>query len=284
MNLPIDFSQKNILFAGIGGGYDFLGAIPLWAKLELSNNITFSNLNTDSSNPEDRLQKILNKERMTPPQVYKIPKAGVKEQIKHYNTIIEKHKINTIVAIDGGVDALMTGKEKNSGTFLEDLTSLIALNSFSGQKYLVCLGFGTETEEDLSHYHVLRNISRIIKDNGFLGCCSLLKEDKEYKIYKDYCDRIFERKSHIHTKIISSILGETENIYKDIDARVIDSQKVDFISVLSSIYWFFNLDVVLKGNELCQLLKNTNTNTDVLMVYRQFLNNTRLENKIFLNI
>lgn len=71
MNLPDIFSDsKNILFAGIGGGFDLFGAIPLWVNLRRKpRKFAFSNYNgvskefTDNPDiyPELQLNELLKK-------------------------------------------------------------------------------------------------------------------------------------------------------------------------------------------------------------------------------
>jgi hypothetical protein len=215
--------------------------------------------------------------------VYVIPKVGPVLQSKHYKKIIEENKIDTIIAVDGGVDSLTQGDEKNPGTMLEDFISLIAIGKQNIRKYLVCAGFGTELEEDLSHHHVLENMSSLAKCGGFIGSCSLVI-DERFEIYKDMCEWVWKngRKSHVQTKIISSVMGEfgTNMFYDNVDASVVGSKEtISYNSLLSSIYWFFDLNKVLENNKLNSLIEGAITSTDVLMIYRQWLGKTQLRQK-----
>jgi hypothetical protein len=277
MNIPIKIENKNILFAGIGGGFDIFGAIPLLSSLK-NNNHVFSNYNgeadkfTDMPNcyPENLLE-------LKP--LYVLPKMGVKAYLDMYKSIVAKHNIDVIIAVDGGVDSLMHGDEEGAGTILEDFANLIALNQLSSvDKYLVCSGFGTELEEGVCHHRVLENISLLCKDGGFLGSCSLV-QGPEFDEYKRICERVWEnnRKSHVQTKVIASVLGDfgKANLYEDSEAKIINSTKNIFLSPLMGIYWFFKLSNVMKYNRLYGSLSQTTTKTDLFMVYRQMIDNLK---------
>ena len=291
MNLPNIFdNSNNILFAGIGGGFDIFGAIPLWVELRKRNkNFVFSNYNgkaqkfNDEIYPESYLKKILLENKVDIP-VYILPKTGVNAYIEIYKYIIDTHHCDTIVAIDGGIDSLMTGDEENAGTILEDFVSLYALDSFDKIKYLVCTGFGTELEEDISHYHALENLSSLCKSGGFLGSASLIANTEEFDIYRHICEWVWQygHKSHVHTKIISAVLGEfgDKNLYDGVESNILGASSVkNFSNPFMGIYWFFDLPKVLKTNKLYDSLAVTTTKTDVLMIFRQFLTETKLRKK-----
>lgn len=280
MNIPDMFSDaERILFAGVGGGFDIYTALPLWIELYKDKNreFVFSNYNGTAKKftnepdtyPENELDFTLEKHT-----VYVLPKVGVKNYIPMYQEIVDKHNIDTIIAVDGGVDSLMHGDEDGAGTILEDFANLIAINHIKVDKFLVCAGFGAEMEEGVCHHHVLENISELIRLGGFLGSCSLLKDTPEYNFYKEVCDLTWDngRKSHIQTKIISAVEGifGDNSLYDNVDAKVFGNDKaVNYLSPLTSMYWFFDLDMVMLRNVLYNALSKTATGTDLLMVYRQ---------------
>jgi hypothetical protein len=91
-----------------------------------------------------------------------------------------------IFAVDGGVDSLAIGSEKDPGTLLEDSIGLAALQDIQAEKkILCCAGFGTETEENLNHYRILENIAALAGEGAFLGSFSLTKDMPEFKLYKE---------------------------------------------------------------------------------------------------
>lgn len=98
--------SKNILFAGIGGGFDIFGALPFFHNLKNTHKIIFSNYNASCENffekpetyPDKELANILSSYPF-----YVLPKCGVKSQLLMYERIIENHEIDTIVAIDSQI-------------------------------------------------------------------------------------------------------------------------------------------------------------------------------------
>lgn len=285
MSLPIEHilkTKQNILYLGVGGGYDILGAVPMVYLARkpcvLANyNARLKSLRCypGEADPqtyvEDRIQRWVNDRLMMACPSYALPKCGVKAMTQHLQSIVDKHGIEAIILIDGGVDSLMTGDEEGSGTWLDDAVTMIAANEMPvSVKVLTCLGFGTETEEGLCHHHVLRNIAEITAANGFYGACTLPYQD----MYQEACEYVWEnnRKSHIHTKVISALHGRfgTDNMYEGVDAQVIGGEEQEtYISPLMSLYWFFSLEKVVRRNRLLSRLKQTNTSTDVMMVHRQ---------------
>lgn len=256
LNLPDikAFREKTILLVGAGGGYDYLGAEPLACELGARGSIvTTKNLESE------------------------VGRAGVIPVQKYIQKVVDETKADVVVMVDGGVDALMVGDEVDGGTLLEDSVNLAALSEVKvSHKILSCIGFGTENEEGLSHYWVLKNIADLIREDAFYGSCSVTRQQLAFKRYKEVAELTWEggkRKSHIHTKVIGSILGNfgDDNPYEGADPRTIDTKQATCLTPLMGIYWFFDAQKVAERNLLVPLLKPTTTSTDALMVYRQYL-------------
>jgi hypothetical protein len=241
---------------GAGGGFDFLGAFPLHQALndEGKKGIT------------DDLHK-------------RVSKNGVQPLLKEMRHSIETHGCNSIIVVDGGVDALMRGDEKDAGTLLEDSVTLCASAQLDVPiKILACLGFGTEAEEGLCHYRALENMSALIADGAFLGACAMTPDMEAFTEYKRACEWYWEeagRKSHIHTRVIPAVMGQfdEQTMYEGIDARVCGSAPCGkaFVNPLMGIYWFFDLMKVYERNLFAKKLIPTVTRTDTMMIYRQCL-------------
>jgi hypothetical protein len=286
MHTPIDgiLSQNlNVLWVGVGGGFDIYGSIPL---LQEGSPLVLANFNgsrremvchssTDQGDtPEARLASFLAAENR-PATVYALPRCGVKLMRAFLQDITSKHNIDCVICVDGGVDSIMMGTEEGAGTLLEDTVTMTAVDLLDVEhKKLVCLGFGTEMEEALCHHSALENMAVLTRDGAFLGSCSLVKGD-EYDLYKRGCEHGWSdgRKSHIHSKVISAVEGlfGNTNLYCDVDARVGALQVINYITPLMPIYWFFHLEPVIQRNALAKPLSITNTWTDVMMVYRQLI-------------
>lgn len=292
LNLP-DLEGTRILIAGAGGGFDIFGGIALvYAKPDIFKEYFLANYSVRASGDylyresleEDYPEGSISRKAGRPywEKVYTFPKCGVQLLKKAYEDLIRVHRIDCIILVDGGVDSLMRGDEVCSGTFLEDSISLAAVSQIKGiSKYLMCIGFGTEKEENLNHYRVLENIADIIKEGGFVGSCSLTKEMTAYHAYKEACLKAWEnkRKSHIHTRIIPSVEGEfgAYQMYEEIDAHVTGAAECDpFVSPLSGIMWFFDVDIVARRNLYVPKLMPTTTFVDARMILRsQMIPQTR---------
>jgi len=271
--IPVEVGN-NILIAGIGGGFDVYGGIPLFANLP-NKAVFFSNYNNkgETTYVESAFSAVMSR------PVVVIPRTGVRPMVENYKKIVTENSIDTIILMDGGVDSLMHGDEAGAGTFLEDLVSMVAINQLPVKKILACSGFGTEMEEGVCHYTVLSNIAELIRKNAFYGCSALTKNTAGYDTYKKCCEVAWEtgRASHIQSKIISAVEGRfgDDNIYGNVDALVLGKKVDNFISPLMVLYWFFDLELVLQSHKLANLIKNTNTYTDVLMLMRQSIGKTR---------
>jgi len=300
LNLPhtkLKYSDV-VLLAGIGGGYDVFTGLPIMDRLTkqyvLVNTSPKQDFHYRESTPEDHPECMIGY-KYNILACYTVGRHGVGLTKKAYQEIIDKHKVDTILAVDGGVDSLSRGDEKDSGTILEDFVGLTALNDVrlaqhghcgygdDKVKILCCAGFGTETEENLNHYRTLENMSALAAAGGFLGSFSLTSDMKEFAEYVAVCEKTWadNRKSHIQTKIISSAQGRFghNNAYDDIDARVLDSTGVTFLSLLTSIYWFFDLETVVQRNLLIPSLRQGNTFADSRVLLRQFLATQKLRSR-----
>jgi hypothetical protein len=291
LNLPVNLTHYNsILFLGIGGGFDVYGSIPIFTHSSLKGKkVTFANLNSTiqppnglqttvpgGDTPEGRLAEWLVNEGYSDCNVYTLPKCGVKKMKAYLELIKVENEIDFIMCVDGGVDSLMTGEEEGAGTIIEDTITMSAVTELEGVvTCLMCVGFGAEMEEGVCHYSALENISKITENGGFWGCCSLITGNPNYESYKKACEHGWDgvRKSHIHTKVISSVEGKfgDENLYDGIDAQVGGTKVINWINPLMSIMWFFDLDKVMMRNKLDVPFSITNTYTDVLMIYRQMI-------------
>lgn len=293
MNVPetkLEYGDV-VMLVGIGGGYDVFTGLPFLEKYPkrfvLVNSSPAMNLHYRESAPEDQPECTIGY-RYNVKGCYSVGRGGYGAVKKAYQEIIDKHQVDTVLAIDGGVDSLSRGDEKDSGTILEDFISLAAVNDVkltphghcgTGDdrcKILCCAGFGTETEENLNHYRVLENMAALAASGDFLGSFSLTKEMREYRPYVEACEKAWaegRRKSHIQTKIISAAEGRfgPNNVYDDIDARVVDSTGLTFISLLSNIYWLFDLEGVVKKNPAIPALRRSNNLVDAKILLKQWL-------------
>lgn len=287
LNLPHSINKKlegknNILIVGMGGGQDILAGLPLYytltkqgKKVSLAN-LTHTELSTIRNHAEPIIMDTAllgaTSEIHTPSTnyvegylsaffktalnidmtVWMLRRTHVAELRRAFERLVEHLKIEAIILVDGGVDSIMQGNEDGSGTMFEDTLTLAATKDIKLPKIIACIGFGTEVEEELSHYLALENIANITKQGGFHGTCSLVDYMSAFKFYKSACEFIWSqnghKKSHISTRIIPAAQGEFGNVhYYDQD----NENPIEIcISPLMSMYWFFEADAAVYNNQI----------------------------------
>lgn len=312
LNIPTSLldairEKNNILISGIGGGFDVYGGLPLYYTLQklgkniflanysftnfsvaveqghaqvINQNLLIANPDFDSQieyYPEGYLSKWFKVAFNEDVPVYMFNKTGTNPLLKSYQYIIDAHKIDLIILIDGGVDSLNTGAETGHGTIIEDTISIAALAPIENvKKIIMCVGYGTEVEEKVCGYNVLMNMSNLIKNNGFIGSCSLVKDSNNFRYYKNACMYAFsqqqlQKTSHIHRRILPSVDGEFGNFHltdEDLATEI-------FISPLMSICWFFKFDAVFLYNKLIPHVSDSELFFDVVQRVMPIINSEK---------
>ena len=312
LNLPLlnQLSNcKNLLIAGMGGGYDVFCGLPIYFELKKHGvnahlaNFSFSDIESvDSGN---RLSKTLvgitrKQERVFPyfPELHLVHwfkekrneditiwcfhKTGAAPLTENYRIIAEDLSLYGILLVDGGVDSLVRGDEAELGTAIEDLTTLYAVNQLSDihNRWLACVGFGAE--QNLTHAHILENIASLTKAGGFLGSCSLTPQMEVYQDYEEAVVHVqsneFQDPSVINSSIVSAVRGQ----YGDYHLTEKTKRGHLWISPLMSLYWFFDFDCVVKENMLLPEIEGTLLFRDALykVIARAERLSRRAESKI----
>ncbi|MEM6966950.1 MAG: DUF1152 domain-containing protein, partial [Bacteroidota bacterium] len=269
--------SQNILLAGAGGGFDIYCGIPLYFYLKKQGkqvtlgNFSFTWLGETSAElvtphcykieghnrdlsgrnyfPEKYLKLWLAIQNEYP-NVYAFERTGVNPLKKAYKHLIDKHKIDTVILIDGGTDSLMFGDEEGLGTPQEDICSMAAVYRTGIQKqFLVSVGFGIDHYHGVSHFLFLENLSTLIKEGGYLGLFQYSKEMEEVQKYMEAVkfanDRMRGMESIVSNSIVSALEGEYGNIHKT--QRTRNSEL--WINPLMSICWCFDLKKIIQKNK-----------------------------------
>jgi hypothetical protein len=294
LNLPLlnQLSNcKNILIAGMGGGYDVFCGLPIYFELRKHgihahlSNFSFSDI--ESVDFGIRLTKTLvgitpRAERVFPyfPELHLVNwfqeirkeavtiwcfhKTGAAPLTENYRILAEHLSLDGILLVDGGVDSLIRGDEAELGTAIEDLTTLYAVNQLSDihSRWLACVGFGAE--QNLTHAHILENIASLTKAGGFLGSCSLTPQMEVYQAYEEAVMHVqsteFQDPSVINSSIVSAVRGQ----YGDYHLTEKTKRGHLWISPLMPLYWFFDFDCVVKQNMLLPEIAGTMLFRDAL--------------------
>jgi hypothetical protein len=287
LNLPI-LSQlsncKNLLIAGMGGGFDVFCGLPIYFELKKHGinahlaNFSFSDIeNVDFGIrltktlvgitskaersfpyfPEFHLVDWFKETRNEDVTVWCFHKTGAAPLTENYRILADHLSLDGILLVDGGVDSLVRGDEAEMGTAIEDLTSLYAVNQLSDiqTRLLACIGFGAE--QNLTHTHIFENIASLTKAGGFLGSCSLIPPMDAYQAYNEAVTYVQSNEFQEPSVINSSIISAARGNYGDYHLTEKTKRGHLWISPLMPIYWFFDFGCVVKQNMLLPEIEGT---------------------------
>lgn len=277
---------KRVLVAGCGGGYDVMGAVPLLHALHAGGievelaSLSFSYLNAldgarqdpDIPNlyavsataaspkaycPEAHLAKFLDAELGGEHVVWSFDKTGVRPLAAAYAALVERHHIDAIILVDGGIDALLRGDETSIGTPSEDLTSLAAATSLQIPTVLACVGMTTELRDGISHAQVFERIAELSREGAYLGTAALVAGTPACDLYVRAVEAVFEgqatqKQSHVHRTILRAIRGEFGPVAPHV-----------WLSPLASMFWFFDAHPVAATHHFLETLRDTESIWDV---------------------
>ena len=294
LNLPIlnQLSNcKNLLIAGMGGGFDVFCGLPIYFELKKHGinahlaNFSFSDIESVDFGirltktligvtpkaervfpyfPELHLVNWFKEKRNEEVIIWSFHKTGAAPLTENYKILAEHLSLDGILVVDGGVDSLVRGDEAELGTAVEDLTSLYAVDQLSHieTRLLACIGFGAE--QNLTHTHILENIASLTKEGAFLGACSLTPQMESYQAYDEAVTFVqsneFQDPSVINSSIVSAVRGN----YGDYHLTEKTKRGHLWISPLMSLYWFFDFDCVVKQNMLLSEIEGTMLFRDAL--------------------
>jgi hypothetical protein len=289
LNLPIASQVagcKNLLIAGMGGGFDIFCGLPIYLELQRQGqkahlaNFSFTPIADLKSGerltstlvgvqahvddfliyfPELYLAQWFAERRGEHVSIWCFEKTGAGPLLDNYRVLVDRLGIDGILLIDGGVDSLMRGNEAETGTMIEDAISLFAVNELTQipTRIIACLGFGAE--QDVSYTHVLENIAALTQAGGFLGACSLTPKMPVYQAYEEavcYAQaKPYQDASVINSCIVSAgqgRFGDHHLTEKTRGSRM-------WISPLMLLYWFFDLKVVAQHSLFLYTLRDTPT-------------------------
>lgn len=196
--------------------------------------------------------------------------TGAEQLTASYTSIVKKHNIDAIVLVDGGTDSLMFGDEEKLGTPEEDSMSIAGVTGVADidTKLLVCLGFGVDSFHGVCHSHFLENTSTLIKDGGFLGAFSVLKEMREAQLYLLAYDYV---KSRMMPSIVSSSITDAiQGHFGNYQSNPRTSGSELYINPLMSMYWCYQLESVARRMKHMEDLMKTKSIGEVSLVIQKY--------------
>ena len=277
-------TSHGVLVAGCGGGFDIYAGIPLALALRRRGqrvvlaNLSFSDLPTLAAaqwcegvweiSPDTRelpyfsekwLAEWLLRQDETA-KVLAFAKTGAAPLRSSYEAIIRRHEIDAVVLIDGGTDSLIFGDEPGVGTVVEDAVSLTAVGGLALEhKYLACLGFGIDHFHGVSHHAFLENTAQMVRDGGFMGAASLLREMDEVAAFLDLVDFANQRQPDYRSIVCNSIASALRGEFGDHHATDRTAGQALFINPLMSQYWCYSVDHVIARMHYATAVSATNS-------------------------
>jgi hypothetical protein len=263
-------SARNVLIAGVGGGFDIFSGLPLYFGLQGDGkqvhlaNLSFSHLPAE---PEARLAPAVLTVTATTPRVtdyfpekhlcqwfrgqgqdiaiYCFERTGVQPLLEAYRALVAHLGVDTVILVDGGTDSLMRGDEHGLGTPQEDIASITAVHELDvARKLLVCLGFGIDHYHGVCHAHFLEAVAELTRRGGYLGTVSLVADMAEVRRYREATETVFALMPHHVSIVSSSILSALAGLYGDYHATARTEGSQLWINPLMPIYWCFRLGPV----------------------------------------
>lgn len=274
---PFDVRKKTrFLVAGAGGGYDFLCGLPICLALESrGHDVVIANysftplsmvkggkwhgdhlLEIDSTAelsegdyfPEVHLSRWYKQQRIDK-SIWCLTKEGVRPTLESYNYLIEKHGIDAVICVDGGVDGIFRGDEHDLGTPSMDSISVIAASLCKAKERIyACTAFGTEgAEGKVSHAQVLNRMSELIQSDAMLGVGVVLRNRPSGKAFLDAASCVLDSTPNVkRSTIVSSILAAMNGEYGRTVVNAKTRERMPWISPLTAMIWYFEADAVAR--------------------------------------
>lgn len=278
MNLPFEIPPNSkVLIAGAGGGYDFLCGLPIALELQKQGHLIFfsnysftdlkavqnaewleegllkvsfdSKVKSTGYFPESKLSQWFKVEFNVDIPVFCYSNIGIKSLTTLFNYLCQKYFLTHLIIIDGGVDGIFRGDEYDLGTPSMDSISIISgsLSSFPNKIYSFS-AFGTEgIKHEISHAQVLMRVSDLIKQEKMIGVSSLIKGSYSGEKFMRAVRFIYQNSSREHeSNIVSSIISSIQGAFGETAVNSKTQERTIWVSPLTSLFWFFNLDAVAK--------------------------------------
>jgi len=294
LNLPILdelASCRNLLIAGMGGGFDIFCGLPIYFELRRRGqavhlaNLSFSQtaylkeglrlsdtlvgVTAESKSympyfPELHLASWFRATRGEEVTIWCFNTQGAQPLLAAYQTLLKHASIDGILLVDGGVDSLMRGDEAEMGTVLEDACSLAAVSQLDtvAVRLIACLGIGAE--QDVTYAHVFENMATLAQTGAFLGSCSLVRQMEAYQAYENALEYVHGQRAHDPSVINASIVSAVQGHYGDFHLTQKTQGSRLWISPLMPIYWFFDLQAVAERNLFLPELRQSDTFREAL--------------------
>lgn len=284
MRVDVDLEEESrVLVVGAGGGYDVVCALPVALSLRARGHTvhlaSYSAMNLgelgNTDSPLPRLYAVT-RHSEAPPSTYNpegylagwwhetfgqditvwtYTKVGVLPLSRIFAHLVVELKLNAVLVVDAGVDALFEGSEYNLGTPTVDAITLCAVRNLPEvRRYFALTAFGTEGKDhEVRHSDALMRVSQQIAMGGMLGVEALLPQSEEGRLFSEAVDYIHARsnpewQSNMAGSIQAAMRGKFG--YQRLNVRTTESPI--WVSPLTALYWYFQLDTVVDSKPFVQ--------------------------------
>lgn len=279
--------EATVLVAGAGGGYDVVCALPLALALRreghrvhLASNSSspLSEVAQATDNlyavtpdtplprsgylPEAQLARWWHEALNEPVTIWCYRKLGVRPLEEAFARLAADLELDAIVVCDAGVDGLFHGNEHDLGTPTTDAISILAAYKQRAlRRYYVFTAFGTEgRNHEVRHCDALLRVAQLIPSGGLLGVSALLPQQPEGKQFLAALDSIHRNTApHWHSNMASSLAAALRGLFGHQELTVKNTEAPIWVSPLTLLYWFFDLDQVAEAKPYLQEVLDTET-------------------------
>jgi len=298
--------SKNVLVAGVGGGFDVFSGLPLYFALRAAGknvhlaNLTFSKFEWTGSRllsealyvvdselrmdesyaPELHLVRFLAREGFGDVSIYCFPRTGVAPIRDAYRLLADRLELDTVVLVDGGTDSLMRGDEPGLGTPEEDIASILAVDRLQVErKLLLAVGFGVDAFHGVFHTYVLEAIAELVRHGAFLGAFAFQREMPEVALYMKAVEAVHEAMPSYPSIVSASVVSALEGRFGDFHKTKRTRESTLFINQLMTFCWGFDLAAVAKRILYREAVLDTASYYDLAMAIKRFRDELREKKK-----
>lgn len=291
---------RTVILCGCGGGFDFVHSLTLYPELkQLGKNIIIGSYSFGDPDAIEGVAPVIFEEEnilvkkvtaASIPSDYYAPEIHVCSYLDHaypdeaphfvyayyaraftiaslirlYTQLIDTHKVDAIILMDGGSDSLMVGDEEGLGDPVEDAVSVGAVAELANlkAKILISIGLGVDRFNHVADAASLRAVAELTAQGGFLGTMSLEPTHKGFQFYKSCIEHIYARqtfRSVLAGAIISAVEGHfgADRTPPLLPNRV--KQGSIYLWPLMSMLWVFDVDVVAKRSLIVDWIRDSQT-------------------------
>lgn len=273
--LPFDLAPRSkVLVAGVGGGFDVVCALPVALALQDDDHevhlasYSFTDLAqvVGAQHPTPALYRIdaacdipqngyfpekhladwwartFNREGV----VWCFDRVGVVQLREAYAHLKSALSLDGVVLVDGGVDGLFWGNEHDTGTPSMDAISIIAAATLDCVGVYAFTAFGTEGRgHSVRHADALERMADLTAKNTLLGAACPSPSEPVGRRFLDAVTWIHDRmRLEQHSNMAASVAAALRGCYGYYDVTVKAAESKIWISPLTSLFWFFDLQAV----------------------------------------